>query len=114
MVRFPGGSSNMISANYDGGIHIMSILVDEFEKRGYQYYDWNVDSDDAGSATTADEVYNNVVSTLKEGSSVVLQHDIKEYSVDAVERIIQYGQANGYTFDKLTPSSPKAHHGVNN
>lgn len=114
MVRFPGGSSNMISTNYDGGIHIMSILVDELDRRGFQYYDWNVDSDDAGSATTSDEVYNNVVSTLKEGSSIVLQHDVKEYSVDAVERIIQYGQANGYTFERLTPASPKAHHGVNN
>ena len=58
--------------------------------------------------------HEDSLSTLKEGSSVVLQHDIKDFSVDAVERIIQYGQANGYTFEKLTPASPKAHHGVNN
>lgn len=114
MIRFPGGSSNLVSADYDGGIHIMSILTEEVEKRGYQYYDWNVSSGDAGGTYTSDGVYNNVISTLKEGSSVVLQHDIKDFSVDAVERIIQYGQANGYTFEKLTPASPKAHHGVNN
>ena len=114
MIRFPGGSSNLVSADYDGGIHIMSILTEEVEKRGYQYYDWNVSSGDAGGTYTSDGVYNNVISTLMEGSSVVLQHDIKDFSVDAVERIIQYGQANGYTFEKLTPASPKAHHGVNN
>ena len=114
MIRFPGGSSNLISADYDGGIHIMSILTDEVERRGYQYYDWNVSSGDAGGTDTSDGVYNNVISTLKEGSSIVLQHDIKGFSVDAVESIIQYGQANGYTFEKLTPASPKAHHGVNN
>ena len=114
MIRFPGGSSNMISSNYDGGSHIMTTLVNEINKRGYYYYDWNVDSDDAGSATTSDEVYSNVVNTLKEGSSIVLQHDIKGFSVDAVERIIQYGLNNGYTFRRLEPGSPEAHHGVNN
>jgi peptidoglycan/xylan/chitin deacetylase (PgdA/CDA1 family) len=92
----------------------MSILTDEVGKRGYHYYDWNVDSDDAGSATTSDEVYNNVISSLKDDYSIVLQHDIKGFSVDAVERIIQYGLSNGYTFRKLSPTSPKAHHRVFN
>ena len=114
MIRFPGGSSNLISADYDGGIHIMSILTEEVERRGYQYYDWNVSSGDAGGTTTSEGVYNNVVSTLKDGYSIVLQHDIKEFSVDAVESIIQYGLNNGYTFKRLEPSSPKAHHVVFN
>ena len=46
--------------------------------------------------------------------SVVLQHDIHGFSVDAVESIIQWGLANGYTFLPLTNTSPTAHHGVNN
>ena len=46
--------------------------------------------------------------------SVVLQHDIKGYSVDAVEQIILWGLANGYTFLPMDPSSPTMHHGVNN
>ena len=114
LIRFPGGSSNLVSASCDGGIHIMSILVNEVEKRGFKYFDWNVSSGDAGGTTSSDGVYNNVISTLSSGSSVVLQHDIKDFSVDAVERIIQYGLANGYTFRPLTEVSPGAHHGVNN
>ena len=46
--------------------------------------------------------------------SVVLQHDIKLFSVNAVEDIIVWGLANGYTFLPLTESSPAIHHGVNN
>ena len=114
LIRFPGGSSNTVSMNYDGGIHIMSILTDEVEKRGFIYFDWNVSSGDAGGTDSSDGVYNNVISTLKEGSSVVLQHDVKGFSVDAVERIIQYCLSNGYHFERLEPGSPTMHHGVYN
>lgn len=112
LIRFPGGSSNTISAMYRRGI--MSTLVGEVERRGFRYADWNVSSGDAGGASTADQVYNNVVSRLGDGKYVVLQHDIKGFSVDAVERIIQYGQANGYVFLPMTANSFLAHHGVNN
>ena len=111
LIRFPGGSSNTVSSFNPG---IMTVLTNEVEKRGFKYFDWNVSSGDAGSAYTPDEVYSNVISTLQEGSSVVLQHDIKGFSVEAVGRIIEYGQANGYTFKPLTEFSPGAHHGVNN
>lgn len=115
LLRFPGGSSNMISAYYDGGSRIMSHLVDEVSARNYTYFDWNVDSNDAGGATTADEVYKNVIAALKPGSvSVILQHDTKAFSVEAVERIIQYGVEHNYMFDKLDVDSFAAHHGVNN
>ena len=46
--------------------------------------------------------------------SIVLQHDIKGFSVAAVERIIVWGLANGYTFLPLDATSPTAHHRVNN
>ena len=114
LMRFAGGSSNLVSVYYDGGSHIMSTLVNEVEKRGFKYFDWNVSSGDAGGAYTSDEVYYNVISSLKEDYSIVLQHDIKSFSVDAVERIIEYGLANGYRFEKLDYTSPTAHHGVNN
>lgn len=113
LMRFPGGSSNAISKNYNVGI--MTRLTKAVEEQGFQYFDWNVDSKDAGGAKTADEVYYNVINGCKnKKASVVLQHDIHGYSVDAVERIIQWGLANGYTFEALTPSSPTAHHPINN
>ena len=82
---------------------------------GFQYFDWNVDSNDAGGAKTAEKVYENVISGVKNRSvSIVLQHDTKGYSVDAVEKIIKWGLENGYTFLPLKSNSPTAHHGVNN
>lgn len=114
MIRFPGGSSNSVSARYNRGI--MSRLTKEVGNRGYTYFDWNVSSGDAGSATSSDAVYRNVVGGMGKFSNgaVVLQHDIKSFSVDAVERILQYGQSNGFVFEKLTPTSYTAHHGVSN
>ncbi len=115
LMRFPGGSSNMVSAKHDGGSHIMSKLVQEVQNRGFVYFDWNVISGDAGGTTSSDKVYENVINNLKYGgSSVVLQHDIKGFSVDAVERIIQFGLDHGFNFSKLDVSSFTAHHGVNN
>ena len=102
----------MISAYYSRGI--MSRLVGEVEARGFVYADWNVSSGDADGLSDAEAVFNRVTTTLKEGSSVVLQHDTKGFSVDAVEKIIQYGQRNGYTFLPMTRDSFLAHHGVNN
>ena len=79
------------------------------------YFDWNIDSDDAGGAKTADDVYNNVVRALGDGGEyVVLQHDVKPYSVEAVDRIIKYGLERGFVFSKLREGSFTAHHGVNN
>jgi len=114
LIRFPGGSSNTVSTRYDGRTRIMSKLTREVEARGYQYFDWNVDSDDAGRANSSDVVYANVINRLKPGPNVVLQHDIKPYSVEAVERIIQWCNDNNYVFEPLTSDSPTVHHGVNN
>lgn len=115
LIRFPGGSSNTVSARYDGRSRIMSYLTQDVLRQGYYYFDWNVNSGDAGGASSSDEVYDRVVNGLKVGGeSVVLQHDIKGFSVDAVERIIQFGLNNGYIFSKLDSSSYSAHHGVNN
>lgn len=115
LLRFPGGSSNLVSTRYDHRSHIMSTLVNEVTARGYTYFDWNVDSNDAGGASSSDEVFNNVTSRLVVGGdSVVLQHDVKGFSVDAVERIIQYGIEHDYIFKKLDKNSFNAHHSVNN
>ena len=44
VIRFPGGSSNTVSAEYSKGI--MSKLVKKVQKEGYLYNDWNVDGGD--------------------------------------------------------------------
>lgn len=109
LIRFPGGSSNGVSKKYNEGI--MTRLTKTVESLGFQYFDWNVDSDDAGSADTPYEVYQNVIEGVKEKDySVVLMHDTRSYTVDAIEMIIQWGLENGYTFLPLEASSPTCHH----
>ncbi len=113
LMRFPGGSSNRVSQKYCIGI--MTKITKSVTDRGFQYFDWNVDSRDAGGVNTADAVYENVIAGIKKHDvSVVLQHDVKEYSVDAVERIIIWGLKNGYCFMSLDPSSPECHHRIKN
>ncbi len=109
LIRFPGGSSNRVSQKYCTGI--MTRLVKAVESLGFQYFDWNVDSDDAGNAKTADAVYQNVIEGVQDQQyAVVLMHDTQSYSVDAVERIIRWGLENGYTFRALEETSPVCHH----
>ena len=113
IIRFPGGSSNTVSRHYATGI--MSTLVEEVQKRGYRYYDWNISSGDAGNTTLASGVYSNVVNSLsKERSNMVLMHDVKTYTRDALRDIIRYGKENGYTFEKITMDTPMVTQRVNN
>lgn len=118
MMRFPGGSSNTISKKYNVGI--MSRLTKAVTDQGFQYFDWNVSSGDAGgvSGTKAEKTAQVVTNVIKGISgkqyAVVLQHDIWDYSVDAVEQILIWGLENGYTFQALTPNSPVCHHKVAN
>ena len=113
LMRFPGGSSNTISKKYCAGI--MSRLTKAVQDQGFQYFDWNVSSGDAGGTTDTAQVVTNVINGIQgKKSAVVLQHDIHEFSVAAVEEILIWGLANGYTFQALTPNSPVCHHPVNN
>ena len=118
MMRFPGGSSNNISKQYNVGI--MTRLTKAVTDQGFQYYDWNVSSGDAGGVSgskaekTAQVVSNVIKGISGKQYAIVLQHDIQDFSVDAVEQILVWGLNNGYTFQALTPSSPTCHHKVNN
>ncbi len=113
LVRFPGGSSNTVSKSYCSGI--MTKLTQDLTDMGFQYFDWNVASGDAGETTDTSVVVQNVISGIQQHDvSIVLQHDIKGFSVNGVEQIIQWGLAHGYTFLPLKADSPTAHHGVNN
>ena len=113
LFRFPGGSSNTVSRQYNRGI--MTQLVKEANAKGLVYFDWNVDSDDAGRARDGNTVYNNVVNSLSHSrANIVLMHEGKNYTLNALSRIIEFGINNGYNFATLNESSATAHHGVNN
>ena len=115
IIRFPGGSSNTISRKYCKGV--MTELSTRVLDEGFKYFDWNVDSEDAGSAKSSEDVYNNVTSGVKENrNNVVLMHDFggNEKTINALEGIIDYGLENGYVFRKITDDVPMCKHSVNN
>ena len=90
-IRFPGGSSNTVSKKYCKGI--MTEATQTLTDMGFIYWDWNVDSQDAGGAKSAEEIYNNVTSSLVKGrTNVVLMHDAsnKIYTLEALDNIIDY------------------------
>lgn len=113
IVRFPGGTSNTVSKKYCAGI--MTEITKTLPLYGYQYCDWNVDSGDAGGTKSSSGVANNVINGMKNHNiSIVLQHDTTSYSIKAVDEILAWGIANGYTFLPMSPSTPMHHHPVRN
>ncbi len=114
IIRFPGGSSNTISRKYTEGI--MSTLTNDVINRGFRYYDWNLSSGDAaGGRHTADEIRDNVINGLrKDRVNMILMHDIKPYTRDALRDIIKYGRDNGYSFEKITMGTEMIKQRVNN
>ncbi|MBP5271989.1 MAG: polysaccharide deacetylase [Clostridia bacterium] len=113
LFRFPGGSSNTVSRRYNDGI--MHRLVKQARQKGLTYVDWNVYDGDAGETTSSKQVYKNIVRGVKkQKKSVVLCHDVKPYTVNAMEPTIQWCLEHGYTFKVLRPDGFTVHHDVNN
>ena len=102
----------MVSSFNEG---VMTRLTTQATQKGYTYYDWNVLSGDAGDTTDSSEIYTNLVKGVKShNESVILCHDIKDYTIDAVEDFIPWALSNGYTFLPLSENSITAHHTVHN
>ena len=111
--RFPGGSSNTVSFNYCDGV--MSALAEQSRQKGLTYFDWNVESGDAGRTTDPDVVAQNLINGVKRHStSVALSHDSLSYTVDGIETFFHWALENGYTFLTLDENCYTAHHGIAN
>jgi peptidoglycan/xylan/chitin deacetylase (PgdA/CDA1 family) len=113
LMRFAGGSSNSISASYTPGI--MTLLTEQAQQKGFQYFDWNISSGDGGSEGDMNMVINNITSNLpNQDTCVVLCHDTKEYTVNAMKYLIPWLLDHGYDIRPLQFDSEPAHHGVQN
>ena len=94
--RFPGGSINNFNKN------TRDAIFAEMERRGFVYFDWNVDSGDTGSAT-AESMLKNIPGEIaylasRNLRSVVLFHDIKSHTNQIMDELLGKLKANGYTF----------------
>ena len=102
--RFPGGSSNVVSKQYSSGI--ITELSKDLKKSGYLVYDWHIDCADTVHKTSG-AVFNQVKKSLKtDRPNIILMHDIKLHTVNAVPQIIEYALANGYRFAVIDENTP--------
>lgn len=103
--RFPGGSIN----SYD--MNLYQPLISEMLRRGYVYFDWNVNSSDADAkqVDAAKIEAASVSGVEKLDYAVLLLHDSNEKTttVDALGGIIDQLKADGYQFCTLDRSSPR-------
>ena len=115
LIRFPGGSSNIVSRFNPG---IMTRLTQQVTDKGYVYFDWNVVSGDANrGGATAQQIINNCRKVSKKSDAViVLMHDSaeKRTTVEALPEVIAYYKAAGCKFATITESTPPAHQRVAN
>lgn len=104
-IRFPGGSSNTVSAVS------MKDIIKYVTEQGYVYFDWNVVNGDATAKNyTVDQLVDNVMNDVgKYQTNVVLMHDAraKTSTVEALPTIIEKILEKGYVIlpidDNTTP-----------
>ena len=74
-------------------------------RRGYIYFDWNVESGDSTKGAGSSEIYNNVINGCKgKKRAVIIMHDsaTKQSTVSALDDIITTLKAEGWQFAPLT------------
>lgn len=95
--RFPGGSIN----DFNGDTR--DAIIEEMTRRGFRYFDWNVDSRDAGGANWT-QMYNSIPADIADNyRSVVLMHDSASTpnTVLVLGDVLQVLVNEGYKFDKI-------------
>ncbi|MBE6879876.1 MAG: polysaccharide deacetylase [Ruminococcaceae bacterium] len=96
--RFAGGSINDYNEN------TRDEIIAEMSRRGFQYFDWNVDSNDWQGYNWT-QLYNNVLKdACKFSTPVILFHDtgMRENTVLVLEDIIKALKNKGYKFGSLS------------
>lgn len=97
--RFPGGSVNAYNAGF------YQELIAEMLRRGFTYYDWNVNGEET-ARSTAESVRQAVVSGVEEQSrSIVLMHDGagRSATAKALPGILEDLLGKGYCLEPITP-----------
>ena len=107
--RFPGGSSNVVSDVSK------KACVEYLHDNGYEYYDWNAESQDAENMyLSPDQLNSNVMRSVRnnEGNSIVLMHDLDDHNntVSALPALIETLQAEGYELCPIDENAPTFQH----
>ena len=93
--RFPGGSNNVYNVN------TREAIIKEMTRRGFRFFDWNVDSGDAAGATWQ-EMYNSIPRDCHNQSRpIILMHDTRQSTLYVIEDVLKVLMDEGYKFDAL-------------
>ncbi len=105
--RFPGGgnTASFLAGTLDGGYEELYGILEDM---GVRSFDWNVQPE-SSTRTTEGTILDFTHALRPDGVFVVLQHDIRLYSVAALEKMITYALENGYTFSRIEPDTPAVH-----
>ena len=105
--RFPGGSktAGFLAGRLEGKYaELYGILRD----MGVRTYDWNLQPE-SGTKTTAGTVRAFQRGVSPEGWTIVLQHDTRAFSVEALDEMISWALEQGYRFSAIEPTTPELH-----
>ncbi len=107
VVRFPGGSltAGFLAGTLPGGYEELYAMLADL---GMREYDWNVQPE-SGEKTVEGTIIAFTHPRAPYEYAVVLQHDVRRFSVKALERMIQWALEEGYTFAALDESCPEIH-----
>ena len=97
LFRFPGGSKN------DFNVDTRDDIIEEMTRRGFRFFDWNVESGDVNGASWT-QMYNSIPRDIKNVyRSVVLMHDSSSCynTVLVLEDVLKVLKREGYKFDKI-------------
>ena len=96
----------------------MTSISAEASRRGYLYYDWDVDSGDASANLVPEK---DIISNVRHGMgnrryAVILMHDtkVKTTTVDALPDILDFLQDKGFEILPITENTPEVHQHPNN
>lgn len=114
-MRFPGGSSNLVSKKYNVGI--MKRLTHKVIDLGYQYYDWTSINGDGENIKTVNGLKKKAIQEIGDTEDIMfLMHDSAscDNTVKALPSILDYLIKKGYKFEVIDESAPTFHHTVHN
>ena len=109
ILRFPGGSNNYINRQY-AGTNLMPRLKEEAKKRGYVYFDWNCDANDAINPPVPEKKITSSLMKSVHGQEnlYILLHDFNGNTtvVDGLPEIIRRLKHKGYEFKVMDETTP--------
>lgn len=107
VLRFPGGgrTASFLAGTLKGGFpELYARLAD----MGIREYDWNVQPE-SEEKTVEGTIVSFTHPREPYEYAVVLQHDVRRFSVKALERMIRWALDEGYTFAALDETFPEVH-----